>query len=239
MVYRRLTFLRGAEEVVPPISSRFNARIAKNYITGKKLLDVGCWTGNFISLLKSERTETAGIDIEEKVLRFAKKRLPGVFFICGTALNMPFREGYFDIVACWDVIEHLPQKEDSALLFEINKVLKNGGFLLLSTMNGNLLGRLLDPAYFLIGHRHYSEEYLGRLFAKSGFIIEKIYYTTGVVSMLDGILFLIFKHLLRIKKPPSKFIEAIKEKEFSCAEGKSKFLFRSHFILKKLHNVER
>ncbi|MFZ5800910.1 MAG: class I SAM-dependent methyltransferase [Candidatus Omnitrophota bacterium] len=231
-----MQFLKIDEELEPQISNRFNARITREYVGGKRVLDVGCWSGNFVSLIRNFESNIYGLDIEKQAVRAAKKRFPELKFICGSALCMPFSSGSFDVVTCWDVIEHLPKSCEGKCLLEINRVLKNNGVLFLSTLNSNPLGKLLDLAYFF-GHRHYSEEALRKLFQHSGFRVDKVYYTTGITTMLDGIVFLVFKHLLRRKKARLDFIERVKEKEFSGELKSRASLFRFHFILRKIREV--
>lgn len=63
----------------------------------------------------------------------------------------------------WEVIEHIPPNTETHALRELFRVLKNGGSFLLSAPNDHLISKLLDPAYFLRGHRHYHINKIAKL----------------------------------------------------------------------------
>lgn len=95
-----------------------------------KALDVGVGTGLFEDYLKGKgvQLDVSGIDIDEKMLREAKKK--GYKVAKGTAEKLPFTDEAFDFLICLDTI-HLVGKKDQALS-EFMRVLKPGGFILLS-----------------------------------------------------------------------------------------------------------
>lgn len=72
-------------------------------------------------------------------------------------MELPFENESFDTVVCWEVIEHLPENSEHALFVEVNRVLKVGGAFSLSTPHDSLVSKLLDPAWWLMSHRHYSK----------------------------------------------------------------------------------
>jgi len=65
----------------------------------------------------------------------ACNRQDGVRFVCGDATNLDFPDRSFDAVTMFDVIEHIP--DDRRALAEAFRVLRPGGYLLLSTPNEN------------------------------------------------------------------------------------------------------
>ena len=132
---------------------------------GSKILDLGCGEGRN-SLLFTAENETYGLDIcpkrmllnEENALDKSYRTL-----MVSNAINLPFPEASFDIVICTEVIEHV--SEARQLVEEINRVLKEGGKLILSTPNlvslGNRLGMMfgkglkLSPFSFIRGEGFY------------------------------------------------------------------------------------
>jgi SAM-dependent methyltransferase len=59
--------------------------------------------------------------------------------------RFPFADASFDVVICGELVEHLPNGPDR-LLYECNRVLVDGGRLLLSTPNAVSLARLMAIA---------------------------------------------------------------------------------------------
>ena len=75
---------------------------------GKKALDVGCAYGYSSNVLDSLGYETYGIDVSSWGVKQAKRNCGGSFLVCDAQSRLPFREGTFDLVTCFDVLEHLP-----------------------------------------------------------------------------------------------------------------------------------
>lgn len=105
-------------------------RWLKSYAFNKngKVLDIGCWNGDFLKLLP-ETWEKTGMDLVRH------KSLPvNVGFIPGSAAErLPFSEGSYDLVFAGEIIEHL--LDTSKFLLECQRVLKTWGLLLLTTPN--------------------------------------------------------------------------------------------------------
>ncbi len=94
----------------------------------RRILDVGCGTGTMLTYLAAfGRTE--GVDIDEEAIGYCRERgLQNVRL--GEAANLPFADGTFDLVTALDVIEHL--EDDVAALREVGRVLRPGGYLLVT-----------------------------------------------------------------------------------------------------------
>lgn len=67
--------------------------------------------------------------------------------ICGSAMNLPFKNETWDIITSFDMIEHL--KEPDAFLEEAFRVLKAGGIFIISTPN---LSDFYSRLTFLFGY---------------------------------------------------------------------------------------
>lgn len=164
--------------------------LAKN----KAILDVGCWTGQFLSLIQ-DYAKCTGLEPDVEAVKFANKNRRGEFVV-GSALNLPFKNSSFDVVTMWDVLEHLPVNSEGRAMGEAARVLKNGGWFGFSTVTTHPMAILLDPAFFLIGHRHYSESYLKKLLFKHGLNISKIAYTGDFGTLIRDNINLISKYTL-------------------------------------------
>ncbi|MBU1863254.1 MAG: class I SAM-dependent methyltransferase [Candidatus Omnitrophica bacterium] len=92
---------------------------------GKKLLDVGCGPGSYLSLVKDSGASLWGIDISHTATSIAKKKVPHPEqILCENADPLPFSDGEFDYVTAWGVIEHFPSLP--SILKEIKRVAKQG-----------------------------------------------------------------------------------------------------------------
>jgi SAM-dependent methyltransferase len=85
---------------------------------GKRALDVGCaYTSQVLARLGYE---TCGVDISAYGIRQAKSQGGGAFLVCDAGAALPFGADTFDLVTCFDVLEHLPQPEKALLgMFEV------------------------------------------------------------------------------------------------------------------------
>lgn len=218
---RSLRFSAIDQEVKSDPAHIYVFRLTRPYIEGKKVLDIGCWTGEFIKLLAGYSSLSVGIDIEKRALKVANANIPDAHFIVASVFNAPFREETFDVVTFWTVIEHLPKGSEKDALLEINRILKKNGLLFLSTENFHFLSILLDPAFFIAGHRHYSKNEIKKLLTSSGFIVEAMFTNEGLFRCLYFLFFYFFKHILRkkISKTLQKFFNVLQEKELSKGKG--------------------
>ena len=91
---------------------------------GERVLDLGCAEGATLVHVDAP-AGTVGIDIFEDKLAFARKKLPDVEFVNGSAYELPFDDGRFDQVLVRDVIHHLDEPERA--IREVRRVLAPGG----------------------------------------------------------------------------------------------------------------
>jgi SAM-dependent methyltransferase len=89
---------------------------------GKTALDVGCAYGYTSQTLCSLGYETCGVDISAWGTKHAKQCSDSQFLVCDAQGAFPFAKGKFDIVTCFDVLEHLPNPKMALLgMFESSK----------------------------------------------------------------------------------------------------------------------
>ncbi|MFY8035859.1 MAG: class I SAM-dependent methyltransferase [Cyclobacteriaceae bacterium] len=114
-------------------------RLLKAYVLASDLvkgdlLEVGCGEGRGIDWLLPKVTSFSAIDKIAPVVDELKKKYPTATFASG---NIPplssFSDNSFDCVVSFQVIEHI--QNDVAYLKEIHRVLKPGGFALITTPN--------------------------------------------------------------------------------------------------------
>jgi 2-polyprenyl-3-methyl-5-hydroxy-6-metoxy-1,4-benzoquinol methylase len=78
---------------------------------GKSALDVGCAYGFTSHVLEDLGYETFGVDVSAWGTKNAKNLCEGEFLVCDAQTKMPFSHGEFDLVTCFDVLEHLPNPD--------------------------------------------------------------------------------------------------------------------------------
>jgi len=73
---------------------------------GKTALDVGCAYGYAVDVLKSFGYDAFGIDISRYSIIKAKTYATDLV-VCDVQKNLPFKARVFDLVTCFEVLEHL------------------------------------------------------------------------------------------------------------------------------------
>lgn len=113
----------------------------------RRVLDVGCGDGFFGLRIQAETgAEVWGVDISQASVSLAESRgLP--CRVCDAGSAIPFEDGYFDLVFCGEVLEHMLNPD--RFLEEIRRVLAPGGHVVLTTPNlAAWFNRVLLPLGF-------------------------------------------------------------------------------------------
>jgi 2-polyprenyl-3-methyl-5-hydroxy-6-metoxy-1,4-benzoquinol methylase len=111
-------------------------------LKNKNILDIGCYDGTFLSLIKNRNNNFYGIDASEYAVKKAKnKGIKVKKFFFDDKAKIPFKNGFFDLIIAGEIIEHI--YDTDFFLEEIFRLLKPNGYLLLSTPNIASLGRRL------------------------------------------------------------------------------------------------
>ena len=150
----------GVEAVYFGKGDRYRKRLLDlaQVTTGERVLDVGCGPGRLV-LAACERVgrsgEACGIDPSEEMValanhKAAREGLPARF-IRAAAEEIPFDDGYFDVITSSLVIHHIPGDDLKRKAFgEIRRVLKDGGRLLIVDFTVPKSG-VLRPLAKLVG----------------------------------------------------------------------------------------
>jgi 2-polyprenyl-3-methyl-5-hydroxy-6-metoxy-1,4-benzoquinol methylase len=168
-------------------------------LQGLRVADVGCWTGSFLEHLASadRSVELVGIDLSGPWLEEAMALHPDMEFVPVESLVLPLKGQLirFDTVFFLETLEHLPLGSESQVLKNLAGLLAPGGELILSTPVMGFAA-ITDPAWLLVGHRHYTYGRLTKLCAQAGLEINEVAYSGNLWSIIDSHLMYIFKHVL-------------------------------------------
>jgi ubiquinone/menaquinone biosynthesis C-methylase UbiE len=104
-----------------------------------KLLDAGCGTCAHSIRLAQHGFSVTAVDFSDYVLEKAKLGIrssnvaDGIVLQRENILNLSFPDETFDYILCWGVLMHIPDIEKA--ISELNRVLKNGGMIVISEVN--------------------------------------------------------------------------------------------------------
>lgn len=91
-----------------------------------KILEIGTNIGNQLFHLQSMGfTNLYGIEIQDRAINYAKHRTDNLNIIKGDALDIPFKDGFFDLVFTHGVLIHISPNNIKQVLNEIHRVSNN------------------------------------------------------------------------------------------------------------------
>ncbi|MFZ1729438.1 MAG: class I SAM-dependent methyltransferase [Bacteroidota bacterium] len=114
------------------IEPRFGAFLQSVVGKGNRVLDVGCGTGRYTIHSQRAGNTMIGSELVHSAARGARMRGLDVI-VADSETRFPFADATFDRAQCIEVIEHM--MDPVSTLREINRVLKLGGALFISTPN--------------------------------------------------------------------------------------------------------
>ncbi|MGE3173148.1 MAG: class I SAM-dependent methyltransferase [Planctomycetota bacterium] len=143
---------------------------------GGRVLDVGCAAGYFMQVMREHGHKVLGVEPSAAIATIARQELGEHAVFVGDLADAPqelgYRDGAFDLITLWDVIEHIPDPQ--ATLRRLRAMLAPGGRLLLETQNVNSRwARLLGRRWHHYKHEehlyHFRPETIRRLLQDCGF----------------------------------------------------------------------
>lgn len=206
------------------LSGRFLASVnfvEKGDVEGKEILDIGCGYGWCeLNFLQRGAKRMVGVEISEDDLSTIRKNITDerLSVYVASAIDIPFPDESFDTVVSWEVIEHIPKGTEEKMFSEVCRVLKKGGVFYLSTPHASFWAMILDPAWWFIGHRHYSRFQFARYARNAGFELENVMIRGGWWNIFSILNMYISKWVLHKWMLMSDTFVRHENKEYESAE---------------------
>ena len=111
-----------------------------NYVSnwqGIKVLDIGCGGGLACESLAKRGANVSGIDLSLNSIKAAQEHAEKsnlqIDYQCGVAEALPYEDNVFDVMLCFDVLEHV--NDWNKVILEAHRVLNKNGIFLFDTLN--------------------------------------------------------------------------------------------------------
>ena len=179
-------------------AGRLLPALARRYFThfgdARRILDVGCGTGDFGRYRPSPEIEIHGVDVDPGAVEQAQ-RFERAIQLDVDAVPLPYEDGSFDGVLAKDILEHV--EEPGRVAREIHRVLRPGGVVVASVVMARPRAVWSDYTHV----RGFTKHAARLLLADVGFAVEKTWPMGGVplsnrLRFVDAI-----PYLLRVPGP--------------------------------------
>lgn len=153
---------------------------SKRVRRGSRLLDFGCGAGHLSPYLLAAGFEVWGLDSSTDLVNSVNARNENEPRWKGALTDShQFESGFFDVVVCIEVVEHVFDHELHPMLREINRLLKPGGVAMFTTPNNEDIEGASTCCPFCLSTFHYRQHLrsfdgssLGNTLKHAGFVIE-------------------------------------------------------------------
>ena len=161
-------------------------KIVQKHSNGKRLLDFGCGTGDFLVVAQKAGWLVSGVEPNEKAKVKAAQK--------GLALKPSLKDldnEKYDVITLWHVLEHLPNLNDQ--ITRLYNVLSENGVLIIAVPNFKSYDAVYYKNYWAAfdvpRHLwHFSKSSIKKIFSKKGMDVLKIYpmvFDAFYVSLLS------------------------------------------------------
>jgi 2-polyprenyl-3-methyl-5-hydroxy-6-metoxy-1,4-benzoquinol methylase len=164
----RRNLFEKAYHIVRNISLKRKLKLINSFQSNeKKLLDVGCGTGDFLQIAKQNNWTVSGIEPNEDARQIANSKTNNSVY--STEQLLVFPKQSYDVISLWHVLEHLPNLEEHISI--LKSLLKKDGILIIAVPNYNSYDakyyKNFWAAFDVPRHLwHFSQKSLSKLFSK-------------------------------------------------------------------------
>jgi len=186
----RRFFMRPAPQYV---LERFSPR------AGQAVLDLGCGGGELLPYLAATGSTVFALDYSTDAVEVARsliEKFPNALRdrVCmekGDVKSLPYPDRFFDIIYCFDVLEHINDDEVREMLREVGRVLKRGGRFIFTTPNVRKQSVIQEQQELVRKPRHFTDRMhiglrtsaqLRRILAEEGFGMRLRYCPTLYIA---------------------------------------------------------
>ena len=147
--------------------------------SGTDVLEIGSGAGYGAKILSTKANRIICIDLNHDALKVAKMNNTGniYYLVANPTKQIPFPDGYFDLIIFFQVIEHIAPSEVNFFLEEVRRVKSHAGKALISTPNRTL--RLLP--FQKPWNKYHKKEYSHRKFKK---ILNKVFTNVDIYGLI-------------------------------------------------------
>ncbi len=156
-------------------------------ISGKNVLDAACGEGYGSRILSDYALNVTGLDISEETInnaRYNYRNIDNLKFVHGSIAQIPLENNSIDIVVSFDTIEHVTEELQRSFLAEVSRVLKEDGFLIISTPNKEIYSERYNYHNEFHIKEFYEKEFVD--FLKGYFKNIRLFYQFFEVASIIG-----------------------------------------------------
>jgi SAM-dependent methyltransferase len=156
-------------------------------LRSKRILDIGCGLGMYVSQFRQFSDDVYGVDVDPDKVAQASQQLPNLKV--SPAEELPFADGSFDVILLNEVIEHVD--DDRRTIQEAFRVLAPGGHVVIYAPNR--LYPFETHGFFFLGQYHgpcnlpilanWVPDFIRNYFAPH----VRIYTQSGIRELFEGL----------------------------------------------------
>ena len=181
-------FLPWMEDTIINYEHLHRYGFAKEFVEGKKVLDLACGEGYGSAILAEKAEEVIGIDINEVVIKHActKYVKDNLKFMKSSMTEVAIEENkLFDVIICFEALEHI--EEQNKAIAEVKRLLKDGGVFIVSMPNKYIYSDLSNCKNPWHKKELYFDEFKGLLksnFNHAVFYGQKVFPASNIFPIL-------------------------------------------------------